>query len=109
MQGVLLNVIATIYTFPYGLSGAASTRVANALGAGDHRAAVNTAAVSLIVVVSCPTPSAHTLCQCSPQASNSRADGNVRGQFHGSPEASLCVRPCHSESICANQGLWTCR
>ena len=87
MQGVLLNVISCIYTFPYGLSGAASTRVANALGAGDHRAAVNTAAVSLIVVVSCYLQSAHTQCQCSPQAFDSRATGFVSCHLNSNPEA----------------------
>lgn len=43
-------MIATVYAFPYSFSGAVSTRVSNALGAGDARGAAAATVCSLTIV-----------------------------------------------------------
>ncbi|KAK6790693.1 hypothetical protein RDI58_009774 [Solanum bulbocastanum] len=49
---VCLNTIATLYSIPYGLSGAVSTRVSNELGAGNpQRARISVFTVMLLTVI----------------------------------------------------------
>lgn len=49
---VCLNTIATLYSIPYGLSGAVSTRVSNALGAGNPQGArISVFTVMLLTVM----------------------------------------------------------
>ncbi|ESW14988.1 hypothetical protein PHAVU_007G034700 [Phaseolus vulgaris] len=52
---VCLNTIATLYTIPFGIGAAASTRVSNELGAGNSHAArvAVLAAMSLAVIETC--------------------------------------------------------
>ncbi|XP_050224815.1 protein DETOXIFICATION 12-like [Mercurialis annua] len=48
---VCLTTIATLYSIPYGLSAAVSTRVSNELGAGNARAARNSAYTVIVITV----------------------------------------------------------
>jgi hypothetical protein len=51
-----MAVLACVYQFSYGLGSAASVRVSNTLGAGDHQGAATAAAAALIMVVRPPSP-----------------------------------------------------
>lgn len=57
VTGICINIMNSVYMLSYGLSGAASTRVGNALGGGRPRAARRTAIVSgglsLIATIIC--------------------------------------------------------
>ncbi|KAK4373330.1 hypothetical protein RND71_008714 [Anisodus tanguticus] len=61
---VCLNTIATLYSIPYGLSGAVSTRVSNELGAGNpHGARISVFSVMLLTIIEAILVSA-TLFSC---------------------------------------------
>eukprot|EP00793_Prasinoderma_coloniale_P006648 PRCOL_00001478-RA len=50
-SAILFNCVAVLFMIPYGLSGATSTRVGNALGRGDAKAARRTAVVATVLAL----------------------------------------------------------